>query len=179
MFLEQLSKCENGAFVSHAVQEFFRDKSLDEVMRLKTNDDDNLAVFAAWEQMRRSIPKTDQMNRIDMVSASRFLGFVEGRFGIQTPAFWDDAILFSRARSPRDISFFVGKQRQLTKEVALPEAKVKYTIFDSGREVVYINQLPGQSLPAKLVAPLRWDEPRTLQFEVDESKHPISHLIFC
>jgi hypothetical protein len=79
-------------------------KAIDE---LKRHDHDGIALQAAWEEVRRSIPLEEpkrngkKVPRLDAKKVQRFVGFVEGRLKVLPPPWWED--LLARARAERSI----------------------------------------------------------------------------
>jgi len=81
-------------------------KTIDE---LKGHDHDGIALQAAWEEVRRSIPQEgpkrlgEKAPLLDAKKTQRFIGFVEGRLKVVPPPFWEDLLL--RARAERRIKW--------------------------------------------------------------------------
>lgn len=82
-------------------------KTIDE---LKGHDHDGIALQAAWEEVRRSIPQEgpkrllgERAPLLDAKKTHRFIGFVEGRLKVTPPPFWED--LLRRARAERRIKW--------------------------------------------------------------------------
>jgi hypothetical protein len=81
-------------------------KTIDE---LKGHDHDGIALQAAWEEVRRSIPLEgakrlgEKAPLLDAKKTQRFIGFVEGRLKVTPPPFWEDLLL--RARAERRIKW--------------------------------------------------------------------------
>ena len=69
--------------------------------RLKANDEDRIAIYAAWEQVLRANPTDPAIEKgvqPTATSLARFVGFVEGRLRVETPGWWQQhlqsALLF-------------------------------------------------------------------------------------
>jgi len=71
-----------------------REAHAERLQSLKINTDNSVAIGAAWEEARRTLPVIDPNQEFDLrkavpvPGAARFLGFVEGRLKIPTPHWW-------------------------------------------------------------------------------------------
>lgn len=69
-----------------------------ELAALRRQSDDGLAIRAAWEDIRRTIPRVDaktassadanKSHAVDRAKIARFLGYVEGRLNVGLPDWW-------------------------------------------------------------------------------------------
>jgi hypothetical protein len=96
-------------------QKDFSTATKDEIQRLKIDRDDSIAVRAAWEEVRRPLPKHDEslMERspsmaVPVQGMPYFLGFLEGRLRIPLPAWWAAEMKVSRAYDRDWLIFFRG-----------------------------------------------------------------------
>jgi hypothetical protein len=71
-----------------------------------------IALRAAWERVRRTVPnnKEQKANHPDPDSVSRFLGFVEGRVRVAIPKFWENGIRRAVKNQGSRIWFERGKR---------------------------------------------------------------------
>jgi len=78
-----------------------------QISELKTVESTSVALRAAWEQVRASVHPDFQESslEIDQKILRHFVGFVEGRLGINLPSRWRDAIKTARAHSRQNIFF--------------------------------------------------------------------------
>lgn len=83
--------------------------SQQQIEGLMTHRDNAIALQAAWELVRRSVPENfDSMKRgepawkIDRGRLQRFLGFAEGRLRVRVPTWWGEQLAKVSARS-RDV----------------------------------------------------------------------------
>jgi hypothetical protein len=72
----------------------FARASSDLLKRLKQDASANVAVRAAWEQVRRTVPETPGPNHVqpNPKKVERFLGFLEGRSHLSLPDWWQRAL---------------------------------------------------------------------------------------
>src|SRR5207248_1674736 len=61
---------------------------------LMKDEDTNIALLAAWEQVRLTVPDKELERRmsVDARKLAWFLGFLEGRARVELPAWWAEAI---------------------------------------------------------------------------------------
>jgi hypothetical protein len=98
--LPSISPCEQDG----KSRKVIADATNSDIQRLKTQSNDGLAVLAAWEEVRRTLPKHDDTITERFVSHAapvpampHFLGFLEGRLRIPLPHQWAAAMRRARA----------------------------------------------------------------------------------
>src|SRR5437867_3623978 len=66
-----------------------------ELAELRKRSDDGIALRAAWEAFRRTLPISDQEDtpNLDERRLHRFLGFTEARLRVSAPEWWEHAVL--------------------------------------------------------------------------------------
>jgi hypothetical protein len=76
--------------------------------KLQASHDTSVAIQAAWEHVRRSLPNErpeyegHRPPSLDQKAANRFLGFVEGRLPVTVPPWWQELILKGRGHAHVD-----------------------------------------------------------------------------
>jgi hypothetical protein len=85
----------------------------DELRRLKGDQDDSIAVGAAWEEILRALPKYDAAitersasTSVQVQGIPRFLGFLEGRLRIPLPEWWAAEMKIARGFDRQSFFFF-------------------------------------------------------------------------
>jgi len=85
----------------------------EDLQRLQGNPDDSVAVLAAWEEVRRPLPKFDRSisdrspsMAVAVQGIPRFLGFLEGRLRIPLPEWWAAEMKAARAYDRNWLIFF-------------------------------------------------------------------------
>ncbi len=73
-----------------------------ELRNMMSEDDSTLALYAAWEAIRRTLPKTKQPrgSKPDPLALARFAGYVQGRLRVPVPEFWDAALCSVQSNGP-------------------------------------------------------------------------------
>lgn len=81
------------------------------IRKWKQSRNHGTAMRAAWEQVRHVLPDPPQNDAlaVDPAMMNRFLGFVEGRLGVEPPRWWNETMLDSQAYD-RDNVFFVSRE---------------------------------------------------------------------
>ena len=95
--LEQVQQAKNLKDLAKAYEKACETASKEELDRLKTCRQSGIAIRAAWEEIRRTIPadtprRESTNRRINSEAMQRFLGFVEGRLPVRLPWWWKDAM---------------------------------------------------------------------------------------
>lgn len=78
----------------------FRERGIDDIEPLRFHESDTIAIRAAWESVRRSVPEEgfDERRAIEADVMQRFLGFLEGRIRSPLPSWWETAWMQMSAR---------------------------------------------------------------------------------
>jgi len=79
----------------------FNNMNPDDLGALQTQQDDTIAVRAAWQAVVFTIPENGMVNAVRPArhQLDWFLGFLQGRLHVQVPSWWAEALLDSRADS--------------------------------------------------------------------------------
>lgn len=93
--LEQIqTKIEEGEWdpwLSRELIHFFRDMSDEDLLELKCDRSDTIAVRAAWDELRRTFPVAgDSASLAQSEPMQRFFGFIEGRLECNVPFWWEE-----------------------------------------------------------------------------------------
>lgn len=103
--LEQLSKFKDIRHSHKLYRSLFAKAGIDGLSRFQSLDDDSIAIQAAWETVRLTVPVENgkEVYRPDHDKLVWFLGFVHGRIRCMPPEWWREAILDSRANRRKNI----------------------------------------------------------------------------
>lgn len=82
-------------------------KASDKDLSYLTSDSDcTIALSAAWERLRRTVPLKPKLNwSLDRAALIQFIGFVEARTGVDIPPIWGQAVLSANSHSRDNIWF--------------------------------------------------------------------------
>lgn len=101
-----------GVDFADRCKKFFENRSRAELRVLKSHPCAGIALGAGWEQVRRSVPKTELFHamNVDEKHLQNFLDLVTNRLGVVPPVWWKEAVLRSRAYSRSTISFDIDEK---------------------------------------------------------------------
>jgi hypothetical protein len=97
----KIAKASSVKEAALANKALFTTRDRDLIRKLKNVDEKGVAIRAAWEEVAFSGLKKEVRKRLDLeepclavnpLAANRFLGFVEGKLGIQLPSWWKEAV---------------------------------------------------------------------------------------
>ncbi len=79
----------------------------DGVRALKNHKHPQIAIRAAWEEIRLTLPEKNQARvvQVDPHRLHRFLGFLEGRLAVSVPEWWQDAVVGAKAHHRNNVYF--------------------------------------------------------------------------
>jgi hypothetical protein len=170
------------------VMELFQSASNDRIEELKGHSHDQIALHAAWEQVRRTIRNVPNPGtadgegeypdppKIDERALQRFLGFLEGRFQLSLPEWWATRLAGAYAHVG-DISYlhFISDPEQLTSENDMESDKVPYSKTESGlyaAEGTSVKKLPTGDFNVQ-IGELSCDIPGHFFGDAEEFDYPI------
>ncbi len=109
-----IDAAEDAGDLNDAYASLLCDAPPEGLAKLLTSDSTGLALQAAWEEVKRSMPRSPAspvrsrrsgMSRLNRVSLARFIGFVEGRLRVTVPDWWEDHLLIAKGGAIEDIDF--------------------------------------------------------------------------
>jgi hypothetical protein len=88
-----------GLRACESYQALFRKTGPDDLAKLRTHQNDGIALQAAWQEVALTVPKNEQKKQVrpDRQKLVWFLGFLEGRLYVQAPQWWAERLLDTRA----------------------------------------------------------------------------------
>ncbi|MBX3438307.1 MAG: hypothetical protein KF861_12510 [Planctomycetaceae bacterium] len=95
-------------FPDASVSAVFSEASDDQLRDLLVDDRVQIAVRSAWEIVLRSTPRgasAGEPARIDSLAAQRFMGFLEGKLGVNLPEWWEQALQSGERFDTGDLVF--------------------------------------------------------------------------
>jgi hypothetical protein len=132
----------------------FKKVGADGVQALLTHKSDTIALRAAWEEVKLTVPEKEPPSTIhpDRHKLHWFIGFLEGRVRVKTPQWWVDAVVESKASS-RD-NFRPGmRQKQMYHATGLDSVKAPLNTTLEAKEGKLLLRIANESvsLPAELL----------------------------
>jgi hypothetical protein len=105
--IQRVLTAESGQAAREAYKALFRQVTPEEIRRLKVDEHDSIALRAAWEEVRLTLPQYEQSALIhpDRRILQSFLGFLQGRLRLCPPKWWEELLLDCRAYDRSSISF--------------------------------------------------------------------------
>jgi hypothetical protein len=101
----------NGPGLVKGFRALYQELGTEGVRRLKAHPHDGVALRAAWEEVRQSVPEKAQANSrgkdLDGPTAQRYLGFLEGRLRVNAPPWWQKYFLAAQAYHRENIFFSI------------------------------------------------------------------------
>jgi hypothetical protein len=103
--LKMFSDVESGGERATLSRKLFAAASADEIVNFQRADDDSIAIQAAWDAVKLTIPVEmgPAAYRPDAHKLSWFVGFLEGRMRASLPKWWREVVLDVRANRRNNV----------------------------------------------------------------------------
>jgi hypothetical protein len=118
--VEKIAKASSVKDAALANKALFKTKDRNLIRRLKNVSEKGIAIRAAWEEVafsglkkdvRKIFDREEPCLAVNPLAAARFIGFVEGKLGIQLPSWWEEAVR-AAATWERDEPIYPGKPKE-------------------------------------------------------------------
>jgi hypothetical protein len=105
--VQQVLNARGGLETSKAYRTLFSTVRTDGIRRLQDHTNDGIALQAAWEEVRLTVPEKEPKKTVrpDSHRLAWFIGFVAGRLRVRVPQWWQEVVLDSRANRRDNIYF--------------------------------------------------------------------------
>jgi hypothetical protein len=110
--IDQIVRSTDVEEVQKSYKLLFRDAKADLIRALKNHANDGLALRAAWEDVRLTVPVEEPKHAVrpGARQLQRFLGVVEGRLKITLPSWWEAVVRDCQANHRSNIYFEERKE---------------------------------------------------------------------
>lgn len=163
-------KTKRGSERGEAARRLFTDRSPQEILMLSFDDDNSVALCAAWHrlqlQMQANLLGKDRganSVRIEDALAREFLGFIEGRLQVPVPDHWAGGLKLGHALSKGGTKFFdllpvdsvrlpIEKPLDEQSRIALPQAKTIAGVYYFQGNAPYEGKIDTHGIPEEISA---------------------------
>jgi hypothetical protein len=131
----------DGPGVAKGYEDLFRRVGPAGIRELKKHKNPGVALRAAWEEVRLTIPEKRQVNQgpgmpVEADALERFLGFAKTRLAARVPGWWQRALLGAEAHR-RDNIYFTSSQDDMYEDAGAGiRAKPGISIVRRGKELL-------------------------------------------
>jgi hypothetical protein len=105
--IQSVISAKNASEAAKRYEALFQGRDSKEIHGLICNDHTGIALRAAWEEIRRTLPETEEQHAVhlDPYRINYFLGLVEGRLRVDMPDWWRESLLSAKAYRRSNVFF--------------------------------------------------------------------------
>jgi hypothetical protein len=107
-----LNRVDSPTQLSTSINRLLKGRRVSELDHFVSSPDGTIALAAAWERVRQTIPEANSGERVapNGEAVSRFFGLVEGRLQFTLPLSWETTVKSVKADAKKEFSFDYPKR---------------------------------------------------------------------